>query len=257
MIDIHSHILYGIDDGPQDIEESIELLKQAISVGYTGVVCSSHYYIDRFENRNYDENFLTLKNRIQEENLKIEIYKGNEFALLPGYSQHKDRINTINNGKYFLFELKNELLYEICKDFCKELLDQGIVPVLAHVERYPHISTGELIELSEMGVALQVNLRMAANPVDRIDYLLRNRYIDVLATDTHRLGKRDYNISDTLATIKARLGEEYFNIVTKQNPKNIVNSKKLEKVRGERDEFKKTNGTRSFFSSLWSKLCRG
>lgn len=257
MIDIHSHILYGIDDGPQEIGESIELLKQAISVGYTGIVCSSHYYIGRFENENYDKNFEILKQKIAEENLNIEIYKGNEFALFPNYLEHRDRINRINNGRYILVELKNELIYPICKEFFEALLSQGVIPVLAHIERYPHIKVRELIELYDIGVILQVNLRMAANPVERIKYLLENRYVGVVATDTHRLGKRDYDVIENLERLKKALGEEYFNVVTKINPKKIIDDENIERVRGEEDELKKINGTRSFFNRLWSKLCRG
>ena len=257
MIDIHSHLLYGIDDGPMEIGESIELLKQAISVGYTGIVCSSHYYIGRFENRDYDKNFDILEKKIVEENLNIRIYKGNEFALFPNYSEHEERINRINNGRYILIELKNELIYPICKEFFQSLLSQGVIPVLAHIERYPHIKVKELIELYNMGVILQVNLRMAANPIERIKYLLENRYVGVVATDTHRLGKRDYNVGENLEKLKRNLGEEYFNIVTDINPRKIVNNEIIERVRGEENELKKNNGTRGFFSSLWSKLCRG
>ena len=61
MVDIHSHILFGVDDGAKDIEESMELLKQAVSVGYTDIVCSSHYYIGLYENSNYLTNFNLLK----------------------------------------------------------------------------------------------------------------------------------------------------------------------------------------------------
>ena len=61
MVDIHSHILFGVDDGAKDIGESIELLKQAVSVGYTDIVCSSHYYIGLYENRNYLTHFNLLQ----------------------------------------------------------------------------------------------------------------------------------------------------------------------------------------------------
>lgn len=85
MVDIHSHILFGIDDGPIEIEESIDMIRQAVSVGYTDIVCSSHYLIGRFENLNYDKNFEILKNRILEEKIPLNIHKGNEFALDPEF----------------------------------------------------------------------------------------------------------------------------------------------------------------------------
>ena len=120
MVDIHSHLLYGIDDGPEKIEESIELLKQAIEVGYNKIVCSSHYYIGMFENKDYDKNFNQLQAKIREEGLDIEIYKGNEIALLSiDYSDYAAKVNRINNGKYILIELKSEIIYSVCKKFFK------------------------------------------------------------------------------------------------------------------------------------------
>lgn len=258
MVDIHSHLLYGVDDGPEEIEESIELIKQAMAVGYTEIVCSSHYYIGLLENRNYDRNFSLLQERIREENLDIEIYKGNEYALIDEFSEYSDRVHRINDGRYLLVELKDKLIYPLCKEFFKALLSQGIIPIFAHVERYPHIKVKELIELYNMGVILQVNLRMAANPIDKIEYLLKNKYVGVVATDSHRIGRRDYNIKEHIDKLRSKLGNEYFNIVTQINPEKIINSEEIEKIgRGESDEFKKSNGITSFFSSLWSKLCRG
>lgn len=257
MVDIHSHILYGVDDGPEGIDESIELLKQAISVGYTDIVCSSHYYIGRFENVNYHKNFSLLQERIKKDNLSIEIYKGNEFALLTtDFSKYNEKVNRINGGKYLLVELKDNLIYPICKNFFKSLLSQGIVPIFAHIERYPHLKVRELIELQDMGVILQVNLRTAVSSLERVDYLLKNRYIGVIATDTHRLGRRDYDIQELLDKLKIKVGKEYFNILTEINPRNIINSEDIERGRVDSDEVKKINRVVSFFSSLWSKLCR-
>lgn len=258
MIDIHSHLLFGVDDGPEGIDESIELLKQAMTVGYTGIVCSSHYYIGRFENRNYEKNFFLLQERIKEEGMDIAIYRGNEFALLTtDFSKYSERVNRINGSSYLLVELKDELIYPICKEFFQDLLSQGIIPIFAHVERYPHLKVRELIELHDMGVILQVNLRMAANPIERIAYLLKNGYIDVVATDTHRLGRRDYNIAESLQKLKSNLGEEEFDKLTRINPQKIVNNENIERGRVDSDEVKKVNGIGSIFSSLWSKLCRG
>lgn len=256
MIDIHSHLLYGVDDGPENIEESVELLKQAILVGYTGVVCSSHYYIGRFENKEYEKNFISLQKRVKKEGLDIKIYKGNEFALDSEYLKHLNKINKINGGRYLLVELRNELLYSACKEFFKLLLSMEIIPIFAHIERYPHIKVKEFIELYEMGVILQVNLRMAANPIEKIGYLLQHRYIGVIATDTHRLGKRDYSVAKYLDKLKLSIDEEYFYIITKLNPEKIINNEKIEVVKGESNEIKKINGISGFFSSLWSKLFR-
>lgn len=254
MVDIHSHILFGVDDGAKDIGESIELLKQAVSVGYTDIVCSSHYYIGLYENKDYLINFNLLQEEIKRLEVPINIYLGNEFNLDSEYSLHKDRINRINNSRYFLVEIKSNIIYPVCKDFFQELLKKGITPIFAHVERYNQIRVEELMELSKIGVVLQMNLRSAVGDLPKAKYLLENRYIDIIATDTHKYGKRDYNIKEKLDKLKSVVGDEYFQLLTEINPRKIINNEEILKLKGERDGFKKISGNNSFFNSLWSKL---
>ena len=256
MIDIHSHILFGVDDGAKDIEESIELLKQAVSVGYTDIVCSSHYYIGLYENRNYLTNFNLLQEEIKRLNIPINIYLGNEFNLDSEYFSHKERINNINNGKYFLVEIKSNIMYSICKDFFQILLEKGMTPIFAHVERYNQIRVEELIELSQMGVVLQMNLGSAIGELPKAKYLLENSCIDIIATDTHKYGKRDYNIKEKLDKLKSIVGDEYFQLLTEINPKKVINNENILKLKGEKNEFKKSDGISSIFSNLYSKLFR-
>lgn len=256
MVDIHSHILFGVDDGAKDIEESIELLKQAVSIGYTDIVCSSHYYIGLYENNNYLTNFNLLKDEIKRLNIPINIYLGNEFNLDSEYFSHKDKINKINNGKYFLVEIKSNIIYSICKDFFQMLLEKGIIPIFAHVERYNQIRVEELIELSQMGVILQMNLGSAVGELPKAKYLLENRYIDIIATDTHKYGKRDYNLKKKLDKLKSIVGAEYFQLLTEINPKKVINNENIFKLKGEENEFKKSDGISSIFSNLYSKLFR-
>lgn len=254
MVDIHSHILFGVDDGAKDIEESIELLKQAVSVGYTDIVCSSHYYIGLYENSNYLTNFNLLQKEINRLNIPINIYLGNEFNLDSEYFSHKDRINKINNSRYFLVEIKSNIIYSICKDFFQMLLEKGVTPIFAHVERYNQIRVEELIELSQMGVVLQMNLGSAVGELSKAKYLLENRYIDIIATDTHKYGKRDYNIKEKLDKLKLIVGDEYFQLLTEINPKRVINNENIFKLKGEENEFKKSDGISSIFSKLWNKL---
>ena len=254
MVDIHSHILFGVDDGAKDIEESIELLKQAVSVGYTDIVCSSHYYIGLYENKDYLIKFNLLQEEIKRLEIPINIYLGNEFNLDSEYFSHSERINRINNTRYFLVEIKSNIIYSVCKDFFQELLKKGITPIFAHVERYNQIRIEELIELSKTGVVLQMNLRSAVGDLPKAKYLLKNRYIDIIATDTHKYGKRDYNIKEKLDKLKSIIGDEYFQLLTEINPKKIINNENILKLKGEKNEFKKSDGISSVFNSLWNKF---
>ena len=257
MVDIHSHILFGVDDGPIEIEESIEMIRQAVSVGYTDIVCSSHYFIGRYENFNYDRNFEILKNRILEENIPLNIHKGNEFALDPDFLLHESKINRVAGSRYILVEIKNELIYGVCKGFFKGVLAKGYIPIFAHVERYPHIKVQEFKELVEMGVVLQMNLRMAVTPIPKAKYLLENGYISIVATDSHRLGRRDYDIDEYLKKLEFYLGRELFQVLTEENPRKIIEDKKIVtkiKYEGDGNEEKKGNRISSIFSNLFNKF---
>ena len=256
MVDIHSHILFGVDDGAETLKESLELLRQAEKIGYTDIVCSSHYYIGKFQNKNYDENFEILKKEIQKEKIKVKIYKGNEFTIDERYFFHAKDIKRINEGKYFLVELRTNIIYSLCKDFFKELLKRDIVPIFAHVERYGNIKVSEFKELYKMGVILQMNMRSATNLTPKIKYLLDKKYIGVLATDTHRIGRRDYNISESLEKIKNNIGIEYFKILTEINPQKIINNEKIHIcLKGEKDDEKKIKSN-GIFITMWNKLFR-
>ena len=84
-----------------------------------------------------------------------------------------------------------------------------------------------------MGVVLQMNLRSAVGDLPKTKYLLENRYIDVIATDTHKYGKRDYNIKEKLDKLKSVVGDEYFQLLTEINPRKIINNKNILKLKGE------------------------
>ena len=136
------------------------------------------------------------------------------------------------------------------------LLEKGITPIFAHIERYNQIRVQELIELSQMGVVLQMNLGSAVGELPKVKYLLKNRYIDIIATDTHKFGKRDYNIKEKLEKLKTFVGDEYFQLLVNGNPRRILNSENILKLKGEKNEFKKSNGISSIFNTLYSKLFR-
>ena len=107
-----------------------------------------------------------------------------------------------------------------------------------------------------MGVVLQMNLGSAVGELPKAKYLLKNRYIDIIATDTHKFGKRDYNIKEKLKKLNQIVGDEYFYLLTEINPRKILNSENILKLKGEKNEFKKSNGISSIFNTLYSKLFR-
>lgn len=255
MIDIHSHILFSVDDGAKSIEQSIKLLEQAIELGYTHIVCSSHYYIDLYENKDYDRNFEILKEEIKNRNLKIDIYKGNEIRVSEEVFNKINNINTINNSKYILVEITNRTMYQACKNSLKKFIELGYKPILAHIERYPSIKMKEFMELYDMGVIFQMNIKTIGNLSEKISYLLTRGYIKVVATDSHNLEYRNYKLEKELTQLKNLVGEKSFDELTKINPQNILENKEINfEIKGESNDKQKNNTSNGIFKSFWSKL---
>ena len=256
MIDIHSHILFGVDDGAKNIEESITLLRQAEKLGITDIVCSSHYYMGRYENKEYNKNFEILKGEIKKQGIKIKIYKGNEVALFGNVFSRLGEVNTINNSKYVLVELKRGLIFSLYKEFLQKLINLGYKPILAHIERYPFIKLREFKELYNMGVIFQMNIKTVEILTPKTEYLLTEGYVKIIASDVHNTEFRSYELSSYFDKLKKLVGESRVKELTYENPKKILNNEDiiLVEIEGANDEVTKINSSSGLFKSIWNKL---
>ncbi|MGL4253940.1 MAG: tyrosine-protein phosphatase [Fusobacteriaceae bacterium] len=213
MIDLHSHILHGVDDGSRDIEESLEMIAAAKELGFRGIVCTSHYKKGRAENESYHERFLELKERVKRENLEMELYLGNEMFLGMGEIEDlkEGKINSYNGMEYLLVELDPMMPYLPAKTALEKIIKMGYKPVLAHIERYREIKTGELIQLREMGVLFQVNIISMGNASrERVLKFLERGMVSFVTSDAHRRDKRSYLLKRELDEIREILGEENY-----------------------------------------------
>ena len=228
MIDIHSHILFGVDDGPRDLEGSLVMLRDAEKMGYSDIVCTSHFYPEVYENKDYDRNFKILSEKIKEEKIDVRIYKGNETVANSRILNHLKEINTINGTSYLLIELDPGTEYDECRKFMKKLMKLGYRPILAHIERYVNFTLEQLKNLHNMGIIFQINIREIAEMSCDIRFIFENRYLEIVATDCHRIDKRNYHISEYIERLKKEAGEEYFNILTCANPDKILRGEEIE-----------------------------
>ena len=235
MTDVHSHVLYGIDDGSKSIEESIELLKKLASVGFNNVVATPHY-IEGSEyacdNKEKLKRINTLKKKIKEEKIDINLYLGNETFInnhMP-LNIKEGNVYTINNSKYLLFELPFHDQIISLRDIVFELKIDGYIPILAHPERYTYFWKDHHIldELKEDGVLFQANFASILGHYGKhskklLKYLLKKQYIDYLGTDIHHI-KNTYT-TDNFDKIKKKfikiIGNEYWNKII-QNGNELI-----------------------------------
>lgn len=195
MKDIHSHILYGIDDGARDLEESVELLKQMEEEGITDIILTPHY----IENTKYTCDIKEKQKRIEElkHYTNIKLYIGNEVYISENTAKllQEGKISTLNHSRYLLVELPMSNKLVNLEHILYELLRCNIIPIIAHPERYSYVQENihYLDELKEMGILFQGNYeslfgKYGKNSEKTLIKLLKEQYITFLGSDIHRVG---------------------------------------------------------------------
>lgn len=223
MLDIHCHILYSLDDGAKSIEESATMLKIANDDGIKKIYASPHYVSNYFE-PDYDEIIqkVELLNSIAEQkNLDIKVFPGNE-VMLDKNTKHllkEKKIITLNNSKYILIELPMDNLPDYALDEIYELRVLGLIPILAHPERYKFIIDKPYLinDLVKEGCLIQINsgsIRgvFGKNVQKTARKLIEHGICSFVASDAHSSNIRKPKIKEALEIVKEQNKELYKNI---------------------------------------------
>lgn len=223
MIDIHSHILPGLDDGADTIETTIEMLKVVQADGVKTIFATPHYYRGHFEN-DYNlvkkyvsdiRNWISLSNS----NIQIEVLPGQE-VFINNYTLRLYKegiIGTLNNTRYMLIELPFDNLDNTTLDVIYELRLLGVVPIIAHPERYSFIieKPSNINQLITEGCLFQINSGNIEGTINKqakktADTLIKNGICDFIASDIHRIGNRYSRVIsayEKLTKTNSKLGE--------------------------------------------------
>ncbi len=213
MIDIHSHILPGIDDGAKTIKDSMKIIKQAYYNGVTDIIVTPHYMLGSdYVCDNQEKRKLVTKLRlyVKKANIPVSIYLGNEVFVENDMLQLKKdkQIMTLNNSKYLLFELPLNYKYNGLGDVIFNLECNDIIPIIAHPERYSCIKENpSLIEdLIDKGVLFQSNLGSFLGVYGKLAketaiLLLKHHAITFIGSDTHRESNNFYSRIDEVKKI--------------------------------------------------------
>lgn len=234
LIDTHSHILYGVDDGSKTIDESLALLQRLSRVGFSKVILTPHYIEDSYNEskiNNYNR-YIELKNRVKEDNIDIELYLGNEIYITNNIvSLLKNGIvSSLNNSRYVLVELPFFDYINGIDDLLYELSYSGYIPVIAHPERYAYFQKNPklLDNFIENGVLFQVNYASIIgfygnNAKKLVEYMLKNDLVSFFGTDIHSM--RRTTVCDDFLKVKKLIikiiGEAKFNEINDNSMKSI------------------------------------
>ncbi|MFD1257061.1 tyrosine-protein phosphatase [Mucilaginibacter terrae] len=159
-VDMHSHVLPGIDDGAQSVEESVVLIREMVALGIKKIIATPHIMADYYKNNATTINTAlnTLTEHLKTENIDIAIQAAAEHYYDEFFTKLIDNneLMLINN-QYVLFELAftskpPNVIYTIQK-----ITDKGLTPILAHPERYPYLTLQEAESMRSWGCRIQLN----------------------------------------------------------------------------------------------------
>ena len=238
MIDVHCHLLPGIDDGAKDEAVSLAMLQRAESNSTTAIFATPHVIEGEWlpEWEEIVNSCTKLNTEAREAGISIPIYPGGEVAI------HMDLLGRLtmpgsyclNGGRYMLVELPATQIPRYTDEFLFTLQARGITPILAHPERHSKIIAQPELLLSwvNRGILLQVNApslvgRMGAKVMETAEFLLMSRLVHLVGSDAHSAGTRNPDLSVAKEKICSLMGEEYLQSVFYENPKKILNNEDI------------------------------
>ncbi|MBR1539949.1 MAG: hypothetical protein IJ629_02040 [Clostridia bacterium] len=236
MIDIHTHILYGVDDGAKNLRMSLELLEEAERAGFTKVIFTSHY-MEEYFTADFQKRYKILARIANTNASAVNVYIGNEIFLTGNLITllREKKAVSLNHTRYVLFELPFNARPINLMEMIFQMQSKDFVPILAHPERYSYFyRTPEIYEeLVEKGVLLQLNFgsfdgQYGSRAQLMAEKLLKNNLAHFLATDVHRPDTLYPEIPRIVEYLTKMVGEEKINQLTTINPGKVIENEEIE-----------------------------
>ena len=232
MIDLHCHILPGVDDGPQSFEEAVAMAKIAVEDGVTIVAATPHILPNSYQATELADILTQLNNRLLDLNIPLKLFMGAEVSfqmppsMLKGY--------TINNTSYVLIEFPHSHLPADAGQIIFNLQVNGFLPIIAHPERNPSVikDPSSILNLLGEGVYLQLTAASVAGKFGKSVQkcavkLLESGCVHLLGTDAHSpIGRRPILSQGLKAASKVIGAEKALKLVT-VNPEAVIAGKPI------------------------------
>lgn len=241
MIDTHLHILPGVDDGPETLEQSLSLAHALVQEGIHFAIATPHYN-DDFPQRSaaeIKERVHDLQRAIDSQGIPLRLFAGHEALIKPGLVEdiQNGRLATLNGSRYLLLELWNSTWLPATEQVIFELRASGIIPVITHPERYHAIQqdTHRLTALLQQGVLTQLTANSLVGVWGKTarhcaEGLLKKGLIHCIASDAHGPRKRPLGVASGLQRARELLGQAQVNQMIETCPAAIINNEMISHV---------------------------
>ena len=239
MIDLHAHIIPGVDDGSPSMEESLKMLEIASEDGVKAIAATSHIFGQSGKIKNIDQlrfKFDELKKKTLEQNIKIEILPGAEVFFV---SDLNDRLKnfrdaiTINNSSYFLLEFPWNVVFPGSKEYIFDLVNDGFIPIICHPERnlvfqqdprllYLLLQAGALSQVDAGSIRGDFGPTVYYTALD----LLKFNLVHIIASDCHDTKDRPPGLSFVYKKLQGIRGieKEKIDLLVERIPLAVVNN---------------------------------
>lgn len=236
LMDIHCHILPGVDDGAPTMKDALELLRMAYEDGISAMLLTPHYR-GHYRKNTPDilwQRFEELQAEVQKELPQMELYLGSEAAWERDLGEKiaEGRVLTLHGSPYVLLEFEFGCLRSHVTDGVMDVVSCGYTPIIAHAERYEIFRRDKMLvdEVLSMGALVQLNadsvLGKRGFALKRCCHrLLKQGKAHFIASDAHDQQNRPPLLRECFEYISKRYGEDYAQVLLRDNALALVSGK--------------------------------
>lgn len=242
MIDIHFHIVPGVDDGPVTLNDSKLMLDMAKADGIKEIIATSHrnHPMDFYPTTDYESSLKNVLKLVSEYYPEMKVYKGAELYIREGYLNILDSMPydfTLNGTRYVLIEFSVQVDYRTVLDSVYELGIRNFIPVLAHIERYPALfeEKNRLEDLKNEGAYLQITGDTLTGGYGdkirrRMTRLVKEGFIDFIASDSHSIERRKPSLKGAYDVVEKLTSKSQADLIFIENPRLLLEGKNIKKI---------------------------
>lgn len=231
LVDVHCHILPGVDDGAKSMEEALELLKTQAQQGVRKIILTPHYREGYFETSREEirEVYQRVCRMVDRKRIPVECYLGCEFHRNADILQflERDSAYCMAETRYVLLEFSESDAFRTIRNYTSGLLNNGYRPILAHVERYQELDESSISELTDLGACIQVNAESVLGKNGwrnkRFSHkLIKEDLVHFIGSDTHNLKKRPPYLGACAAYMNKKFGTAQTSRILSENPQKLL-----------------------------------
>lgn len=244
MIDIHSHVIFGVDDGPETLTDALDLLVEAKKQGVAKIIATSHRRKGLFETPEVTilQHFCQLKEAANRLIPDLDLYYGGELYYTPALLDKLEQnlYPTLNGSRFVLIEFSGRTPYKDIRQAVIDVARLGLTPVLAHIERYQALENDEkgVRELINLGAYTQINsssvlkAKVLGDPQrvfkKRARYFLDKGLVHCVASDMHNLTTRRPHMQEAYSLVEAKYGPKVAQALFVTNPQSLLDNKDID-----------------------------